>query len=213
MTLKGLSEKKAGILEPMRPTQWQGTGSKCDLWALQVLDYIDTAYKWYLDQQSKMQSKNKARYMYVACLCNVMWIQCMLNNVAPLSLSLMPGNDSIENWWREKKLSKIQIVPHCNGHADGRMGRTTDLLVVMWSCRWHLRSGEKTFQSLFFPEKARLVRLVTGFVSFERCLSEKRVPPKRPLPSNVNFVWFQSWHIWQWKRRFYCESRIHWCSF
>ena len=29
-----------------------------------MTDFIDTAYQWYLAEQSKMQSKNKVRYMY-----------------------------------------------------------------------------------------------------------------------------------------------------
>jgi len=82
MTLKGLSEKK-------------------------VLDYIDTAYKWYLDQQSKMQSKNKARYMY----------------------EMIPSKTD-----EEKR-----------------------------SFRRYKLSGEKTFQSLFFPEKDSLVQLLDHF--------------------------------------------------
>lgn len=83
MTLKGLSEKK-------------------------VLDFIDKAYKWYLDQQSKMQSKTKIRYMY-------------------------------------------EMIP-AKAEEEKR------------SFRRYKLSGEKTFQSLFFPEKDSLVQLLDHFM-------------------------------------------------
>ena len=34
---------------------------------MKVVDFIDKSYQWYLDLQSKMQSKNKCRYMYASC--------------------------------------------------------------------------------------------------------------------------------------------------
>lgn len=48
--------------------QWQASHKlTC---RLQVLNFVNTAYQWYLDEQSKMQSKSKARYMYDSCRDN-----------------------------------------------------------------------------------------------------------------------------------------------
>ncbi len=142
MTLKGLSEKKAGM------TSHPMGGSKCDLWARQVLDYIDTAYKWYLDQQSKMQSKNKTRYMYVAW-CNVMWIQ--------FAQCWTPVFLDARKWFHRKLMKRKEAFEDTNcSLLQWSCGGPTALMG--WRYRptapWHPRSGEKSFQSLFFPEKA-----------------------------------------------------------
>ena len=148
MTLKGLSEKKAGILEglmrPMRPmTQWEGTGSKCDLWALQVLDYIDTAYKWYLDQQSKMQSKNKTRYMYVSCLSNVMWIQYAQYCCTPVLVL------DARKWFHRKLMKRKGAFEDTNCSSlqwscGGRRERAEG-----WNCRFAPKVRRKNFSEPF----------------------------------------------------------------
>ncbi|CAE7244709.1 unnamed protein product [Symbiodinium pilosum] len=73
----------------------------------QVVDFIDKAYKWYLDMQSQMQSKNKSRYMY----------------------EMIPSKEETEKR----------------------------------SYRRYKLSGDKSFQSLFFPEKDALVQILDHF--------------------------------------------------
>eukprot|EP00437_Effrenium_voratum_P023664 CAMPEP_0181412176 /NCGR_PEP_ID=MMETSP1110-20121109/8285_1 /TAXON_ID=174948 /ORGANISM="Symbiodinium sp., Strain CCMP421" /LENGTH=649 /DNA_ID=CAMNT_0023534877 /DNA_START=37 /DNA_END=1983 /DNA_ORIENTATION=- len=75
----------------------------------QVLNFVNTAYQWYLDEQSKMQSKSKARYMY-------------------------------------------EMIPT---KGEGEEKR---------SFRRYKLSGEKSFSSLFFPEKDALVQLLDHFL-------------------------------------------------
>ncbi|CAE7721034.1 unnamed protein product [Symbiodinium sp. CCMP2592] len=74
----------------------------------QVVDFIDKSYQWYLDLQSKMQSKNKCRYMY-------------------------------------------EMIPSKAEEAEKR------------SYRRYKLSGDKAFQSLFFPEKDTLVQILDHF--------------------------------------------------
>ncbi|CAE7192922.1 unnamed protein product [Symbiodinium necroappetens] len=74
----------------------------------QVVDFIDKSYQWYLDLQSKMQSKNKCRYMY-------------------------------------------EMIPSKAEEAEKR------------SYRRYKLSGDKSFQSLFFPEKDTLVQILDHF--------------------------------------------------